>query len=316
MGVFLGKIMIDVFDTFSFLILGFGVMWAFIFGLVVYMRHNGGKPFFDDYCFFAAAWILGGIVILWLLLIPLLSYSNAVTEGAFAYDEIVHGDLPLELLAGLSQEFGAGKKAIAVILFFTAIAWTLFPILSSLVLGGLSKKVFDEGKETITSGSSVIKYKFVEYANVVLGTMIVAVSVFAYSQGLSKESGYAYYRTELSISFDVAYFLQENCDKDVSVTIDSGTMKCRNNTLIDSYPTYSFPSVKDFKLEIILGDDMGKAKVFYAIEKDKKPPALTPEEMHVVSVEYLRVMTEALRSNYPSYFSDDNHKRIWAALKV
>lgn len=316
MDVFLGKIMIDVFDTFSLLILGVGVMWAFIFGLVVYMRHNGGKPFFDDCCLFAAAWIVGGIAILWLLLFPLLSYSNGVTEGAYAYDEIVYGNLPFELLAGLSHEFGAGKKAIFVIMFFAAIAWTFLPILSSLVLGGLGKKVFDEGKETITSGSSVSKYMFVEYANVVLGTMIVSVAVFAYAQGLSKESGYAYYRTELNINSDVAFFLQENCDKGVSVTIDSGTMKCRNNTLIDSYPAYSFPSVNDFKLEIILGGDIGKAKVFYAIEKDKTPPALTPEEMHVASVEYLRVMTEALRSNYPSYFSDDNHKRVWAALKV
>lgn len=59
-----------------------------------------------------------------------------------------------------------------------------------------------------------------------------------------------------------------------------------------------------------------RLKVFYAIEEDKTPPALTPEEMHVVSVEYLRVMTEELRSNYPSYFSDDKQKRVWAALKV
>ncbi|EGR2229358.1 hypothetical protein DZF79_14100 [Vibrio parahaemolyticus] len=316
MDVFFGKIMIDVFDTFSLLILGFGVMWAFIFGLVVYMRHNGGKPFFDDYSFFAAAWVVGGIVILWFLLIPLLSYSNAVTDGAFAYEEIVYGKLPFELLEGLSHEYGAGKQALAFILFSGAFAWICLLLLDFLVLGGLSNERFDEGKETITSSPSMSKYKFVEYANVVLGSMIVAVTVFTYVQGLSKESSYAYYRTELSISSDVAYFLQENCDKDVSVTIDSGTMKCRNNTLIDSYPIYSSPSVNDFKLEIILGGDIGKAKVFYAIEKDKTPPALTPEEMHVASVEYLRVMTEALRSNYPSYFSDDNHKRVWAALKV
>ncbi|ELP5902241.1 hypothetical protein QTV49_004264 [Vibrio vulnificus] len=309
--------MIDVFDAFSLLILCFGVMWAFIFGLVVYMRHNEGKPFFDDYSFFGTAiWVMGGIVILWFLLIPLLSYSSAVIDGAFAYDEIVYGKLPFELLEGLSHEYGAGKQAIALILFSGAFAWVCLLLLDFLLLGGLSSKRFDEGKKTITSSHSMSKYKLVEYANVVLGSMIVAVTLFAYVQGLSKESSYSYYRTELRINSDVAYFLQEKCDKEVSVTIDSGTMKCRNNTLIDSYPTYSTPSVKDFKLEIILGDDIGKAKVFYAIEKDKTPPALTPEEMHVASVEYLRVMTEALRSNYPSYFSDDNHKRVWAALKV
>lgn len=234
-------------------------MWTFIFGLVVYMRHNGGKLFFDDYSFFAVAWVMGGILILWFLMLPLLSCSNAVADGAYAYDEIVYGKLPFELLGGLSHESVSGRKAIAVILFYSAFAWICLLVLNFLLLGGLSNERFDEGKKTITSSSSMNKYKLVEYANVALGSMIVVITVFAYGQGLSKESSYAYYRTELSISSDVAYFLQENCDKDVSVTIDSGTMKCRNNTLIDGYPTYSFPSVKDFKLEIILGGDMGKA---------------------------------------------------------